>query len=56
METVVRKLRELDQGRLVLSDLIRLRATKVPRLGKSVKLKNRFNIISREQARPRLRH
>lgn len=48
------QLRELDQGRLVLSDLIRLRATrtKVPRLSKSVNVKKRFNNISRERARP----
>lgn len=58
MEMVVRDLRELDQGGLVLSDLIRLRATrtKVPRLSKSVNVKKRFNNISREQARPHLRH
>lgn len=58
MEMVVRKLRELDRGRLVLSDLIRLRATrtKVSRLSKSVNVKKRFNNISREQAPPHLRH
>lgn len=41
MEMVVRKLRELDQGRLVLTDLIRLRATRteVIRLSESVKVK-----------------